>query len=219
MSSSNARQPLTQKEVIKQEYEKEIFSEKSLQMKQHLVFDSSLDPPAMFSQYFGIIKPQGVRYWKDFFNEKLPEKPRFYMDSNDRACLLVSFEHDRVTDVIDFMLSIINNGSNHNYKFEKFITQGNAANDFPKEMSQHDKESPLKSLEEYKQEFGQDYAVVSPGTDAFFARSFEEDCFLVPNRHKFGTNIERYEWKLHNSKFAVVYYSKTAQKVLFLFRK
>ncbi|KAF0972326.1 hypothetical protein FDP41_009229 [Naegleria fowleri] len=127
MPSTSARQPLTQKEIINQEYEKEIFSEKSLQMKQYLVFDSSLDPPAMFSQYFGIIKPKGVRYWKDFFNEKLPEKPRFYIDTKDRACLLVSIEHDSVTEVIDFMLSIINNGSNHDYKFEKYITQGNAA--------------------------------------------------------------------------------------------
>ncbi len=56
------KRKVTQNDILQKDYEKDAFSESSLSMKQHLVFDSSTDPANNFCQYFGVTKPKGVRY-------------------------------------------------------------------------------------------------------------------------------------------------------------
>jgi len=55
-------------------------------------------------------------------NEKCPEKPRFYTDKNDRACMLVSVGHDQVYDLVGFLLFFVNDGmASRDYKIEKYM--------------------------------------------------------------------------------------------------
>ena len=62
MSTQKTLSPkLKHEDITSTDYQSQTFSEQALEMKQLLVFDSSIDPPAMFCKYFNVSKPKGVR--------------------------------------------------------------------------------------------------------------------------------------------------------------
>ncbi|KAL9649415.1 hypothetical protein ABK040_014332 [Willaertia magna] len=114
--------PLTHDDLLDANYETEYYSDQVLQMKQAKVFiENVLDPPSSFCEYFNVKKPSSnIKFWKDLFTEKCPEKPRFYFDTKDRVCMLISVDHDQVYDLIDFLLFFVNEGTNKKYVIEKY---------------------------------------------------------------------------------------------------
>lgn len=58
------------------------------------------------------------------------------------------------------------------------------------------------SITELNNKYGKSSSILS--SNAFFARSYEEDCFLVPNRNKLmNLSCRRHEWVDSKQKYVV----------------